>query len=439
MAKLNYLLAILILALILRVVSLNQSLWLDEATTALVARDYGFNEVFSWFIRADFHPPLYYILVKIFTGIIGNFSEIALRVPSIIFGLVNIVVVYKIGEFLKDKKTGLMAALLLAVAPLHIYYSQEARMYSLAAMLATLAFYFYLKKRFIFFSAVLALGLWADYMVIFIVPVFLFLPRNRIFTLLSLVFSLPMLLFLPSQLSIGAGVSPNWANLLGETNIKNTLLIPVKFIIGRISFDNNIFYFLIVALPAFLIAYLLLQSFMQDKKQRLLWYWLITPVIVGLVVGIFIPVVSYFRFLYVLPAMYILISLSKSKFIYILIVLNLAFSAIYLFNPKFHREDWRGLVSYVESASEGDTKVIFPANSQMEAYKYYAKKDNFSGPEGINKNLEKIWLIRYVYDIVDPEDKARVKVEELGFKKQSEMDFTGVVLFKYEKPSSKSL
>ena len=79
---------VLFFGLIFRLISLNQSLWLDEATTALVAR-MPIADFFTKFMPADFHPPLYYIVVHFWVRLFGA-SEISLRIPSIIFGILTI-------------------------------------------------------------------------------------------------------------------------------------------------------------------------------------------------------------------------------------------------------------------------------------------------------------------------------------------------------------
>ena len=81
---------ILLVALVLRLVSLNQSLWLDEATSALVVR-MSVGDMFARFLPGDFHPPLYYLILKFWVSIFGN-SEISLRMPSVIFGVITILI-----------------------------------------------------------------------------------------------------------------------------------------------------------------------------------------------------------------------------------------------------------------------------------------------------------------------------------------------------------
>jgi uncharacterized membrane protein len=70
-----------------------------------------------------------------------------LRFHSAVFGIISILVIYSLGKLFFDKKAGVLGALLLAISPLHIYYSQELRMYSSLVLLILLSLYFL--KRFL--------------------------------------------------------------------------------------------------------------------------------------------------------------------------------------------------------------------------------------------------------------------------------------------------
>src|SRR3989338_11407589 len=88
-------------AFLIRLISLDQSLWLDEATTARVVRQYNFTEIISKFSPSDFHPPLYYLFMKIWTNVF-DYSEIALRLPSVVFSLLTGYLVLKIAKLLNS-------------------------------------------------------------------------------------------------------------------------------------------------------------------------------------------------------------------------------------------------------------------------------------------------------------------------------------------------
>ena len=130
--------AIILLGTTLRLYNLTyHSLWFDEAisvrwATSSLARIW---EV-SMTLVEDRLPPLYYLLLKFWLGLAGS-SEFSLRFPSVVAGVLLIPVVYAIGRRLFGRAVGLLAALLTALNPFLIWYSQEARMYALAVLLAT--------------------------------------------------------------------------------------------------------------------------------------------------------------------------------------------------------------------------------------------------------------------------------------------------------------
>src|SRR3990167_991541 len=150
----KYILLIVVLALILRVVVINQSLWLDEAIGALVVKNQGFWQILTEFPKHDNHPPLYYLVLKAWSEIFG-YTEVALRSLSVLFGVTSVYFVFKISKLFGAKQLPYLAALLLATSPLHIYYSKEARMYAMAALLASAAVFFFLRKNWIAFSILL--------------------------------------------------------------------------------------------------------------------------------------------------------------------------------------------------------------------------------------------------------------------------------------------
>lgn len=432
----DMIIVILFTALILRLILLNQSLWLDEATTALVAK-MSLSDLFTKFLPGDFHPPLYYLIINQWTKLFG-YSEVSLRFPSILFGVASVFIVYLIGKEFFDKKVGLIASLLLATSGLHIYYSQEARMYSLATFLVSLTVYFFLKQKWFWFSILMLLIGLTDYVSLFIAPVFLIVGYKQwkkvILSYLPLIIG--FLVWSPifiKQLVAGVSVQgTNWWNILGTATFKNFVLIPVKFVLGRISFDNKLIYALIIGVMLAIFSYLL---FKARGVNKTFWAWLILPIVIGVLVSIKIPTLSYFRFLFCLPALYILLAsgiekLGKYKNIalYILVVPNMLFTTYYVLTPRFHREDWRRAAN-----SLGANKIVFPANSQKEALIYYGKGDQIVSTDQLGKGDREIWLSRYVSEIFDPDDATRMKIENLGYNKVSEANFNGVVFWKYFK------
>lgn len=115
-------------------------LWFDESITALTQIDP--TQIFS---STLFNAPLYYSLLWVWLRLF-ELNELFIRLPSALAGIASIAVVYLLAKHWFDKTTGLLSALLLAVSPLHIYYAQEARHYSLVTLLYITATFLLVKK-----------------------------------------------------------------------------------------------------------------------------------------------------------------------------------------------------------------------------------------------------------------------------------------------------
>ena len=132
MRKHQILFIIMALALVIRLAVIQQSLWYDEGYTAMII---GLPVRDMWAaIVSDVHPPTWYLIELVFS-VLGT-SEVVLRLPSLLLGMLAIYLTWHIARHLSDL-TGLVAAGIMAVAPFAVYYSVEARVYSLL-MCATL-------------------------------------------------------------------------------------------------------------------------------------------------------------------------------------------------------------------------------------------------------------------------------------------------------------
>lgn len=125
------LLVILLTAALLRFYDLDRtSLWYDEAVSWSQSKG-TLSELLSS-VAADNYPPLHNVILWLTMPMIGD-GETALRLPSAALGVLAVWLVYLIGKHLAGREAGLLAAALLALSPLHIWYSTEARMYALLA------------------------------------------------------------------------------------------------------------------------------------------------------------------------------------------------------------------------------------------------------------------------------------------------------------------
>lgn len=452
---------ILTLALVFRTISLNQSFWLDEATSALVAR-MSVYDIFTKFLPGDFHPPLYYFVLRLWSQAVG-YSEVFLRIPSIIFGLGTIYLTFLIGKEVANKKVGLVASLFLATSGLHIYYSQEARMYSLQTLLVCASAYGFVKilKKgrigdFVFFALFLALSVSADYMSLFMLPVFfvggLIAKKRSLWWQKFLISHIPVLIFgifwssvFVTQILGGLSVqhtAPTWWAILGQTSIKNILLIPAKFIFGRIDLQNNFLYIVPIAIVMLTYGYLCTRTLpSKDGLLKIVWLWLTFPILFAVVLSFKLPILAYFRLLFVLPVFYIILSVGifnqkdfyRTIWLGMVLIVNLITSLNYLTNPKIHREDWKRAVNYIESQKNEKSTTLFVTDNNREAYIYYAPNAKISGPRELSVPYDQIWLMRYLQEVFDPNDEVRLRVESMGYKKLDEFNFRGISVWRYSK------
>ena len=139
----HLLVIILLLAAALRLYGLTaESLWLDEGYTARRAGE-PLPELVSEF-RHETQSGLYYVGLNLWCVIFGR-SEFALRLPSVIFGVAATWAMFLLARRLFAVTAGLYAALLMAVNPFALYYSQDARPYMLLLAASTFSLYFLLR------------------------------------------------------------------------------------------------------------------------------------------------------------------------------------------------------------------------------------------------------------------------------------------------------
>lgn len=465
---------ILILGLVLRLVNLNQSLWLDEAVQAVTAQQ-SFGYIFQE-LTGDFHPPLYHILIYRISRILG-FSEVALRFPSVLFGVATIYLVYLIAKEIFSPKIKLsifhyqfsipeMAALFLATAPLHIYYSQEARMYAMTTFFAALSMYCFLKmiknqrlaRVGYVFSTILLL--YSDYfgLLILLAQAVAILVKKKhsqlVICLIPLLSLIPWLPMVRVQLESGlqaTQVLPEWGRLVNLSFLKALPLTFIKFSLGRITIFNKKIYAIVAGLLFAIYGGVIFRG-LKRNRQLLILFWLFIPVVSAWLLSFFVPNYQPFRLLLVLPAFYLLLAHGAFRFpaivIYIIIVIilgvNLASTFVYYANPYFHREDWRGLVKYIEAQEKTGMAVLPSANSDWPWRYYSAGKVLLMGVTGIKQveqnnladlNLigEEVYYIRYLVPLFDPQEKITSWLSEKGFVKIKEMSFNQIPLWVYQK------
>ena len=448
---------ILSVATILRLINLDQSLWLDEATQAILSSNSIQSIIFGR--MGDFHPPLSYIIYH-YWMMFGS-SEVWLRSLSVIFGVATVWLIYKIVKKIYSENIALTASLLFAFAPYHIYYSQEIRMYSMATFFATLSILFLINlekriSRFGYIISTLAL-IYTFYLGFFLLLsqlAFVFLLKKNHLKLfveslgLILFLYIPWLPFFWIQLKNGVNANqylPGWGDLLSLSPISAIPLTFIKFSLGRISFDDKFLYGILALIIFIFFGFLIFQSIKKDPKIKLFVIWLTIPVILALSISFVIPLNQPFRLLFVLPAFYIILAVGiwqlgeKKKYVLIAALLPSLFGlAVYFTNPKFEREDWRGATYFLNSRKDANYKVLFVWPEPFPPYIWYGGKNGIglvkkfpASVVEINQSLDnlqnnQVYLFEYLQGLSDRQKNTQRALIKNGYKLLQVYNFNGV-------------
>lgn len=125
--------AIILLALGLRLAAIGEeSLWGDESHTLITAGKATLAEVIATSRREVNHPPLYFLLMHVWIGSFGD-GDVSVRLPSALAGVAAVGGMILLAGSLRPRRPwlALIAGVMAATSPFLIYYSQEARNYSL--------------------------------------------------------------------------------------------------------------------------------------------------------------------------------------------------------------------------------------------------------------------------------------------------------------------
>lgn len=432
-----------IVAFFLRFFNLTyNSLWLDEAATYEFAQ-LSFSELWETMTGGERNPPLFYYIEHILISIFGA-SEFVLRLIPALVGSLTIPVFYLIGREVIGRLGGIISAGILTFSSYHIFYSQDARAYTLVLFFFSIAILYYIYalndsklKHWILCGVFCSLSFWTHmYVVIAIVALFLHaviekrknilknigdLRQITIGVVAFIIPSLPLLivtltLFL-KQTSAGA---PTWG-LTGLSIITTT----VTQFSGYTSYLTVIFILLFIAGLIFLFV----------NKEKRYFGTLVSLSILFSFVGTFIfstmSSISPRHLIFIIPFYFITISatfclipktIDYHKVAVIVLILLCLINLPYLstYYTSYSKEDWKGVSGTLTSlTNDGDYVVPVPSYMSLPLDYYYNATADMTIEKGASSeeellNIENIredgTIVYYIvtWDImaVDPSGKA---------------------------------
>ena len=419
------------------------SLWVDEAWLANVSKE-PISVIVSKLLTTDAHLPVYYLIIK-FTRLIFGGSEAALRFPALLFGLSLVPTVYFFGKELFSKRVGLWAAFLAATSYFIIWFSHQARMYTLTALLSVLSSYFFARllknfnrKNFLFYVLFGVLGVYTHYwliLVLFSHFAFLVLSLRKIkirelypyFLAQIIIF----LFFLPWLLGYLLKATIRGSNAwIGKASVKHLFESFDYFTYGQF------WIFFIFGLTG--LVFLIIQKLKEKTKSEEIFglflvncfFWV--PLLTALLVSLFFPIYTPGRReIVVLPAFLVLAAylfsrISSRIFNFFAMVLFLAMIIFKILNVNHSTQSYRfsdkiAANAILNKMSERDS-VIFTDLARPTFEYYFDLEKEKSGLEPIKFSFPVFmqtnptrgdWLDKLEADEIKSKEEAVELIDEI--------------------------
>jgi mannosyltransferase len=369
--------AAVLLGGLLRFVTLDQqSFWLDEAYTVRFLSG-SLGDTLGILPEWESAPPVYYVLAWGWGQVLG-FGEIGLRSLSALAGTLTIPVAYAIGARLVSPATGVVAAGLTAVHPLLVWFSQEARAYSLVVLFASLSLLCFLhvldgggRRAWAWWAACSALAIATHYFAGFLVlaeAVLLAwrLPRDRRMAAAFGAVGLTVLALAPLAL---AQRSSGRAAYIGEGGLGSRLLqVPKQLLTGYASPLQA----LTTALVALGVAAALVRLARDRDARALLPVWMVAATL-GIPLVLVIGGQDYLNtrnVLVALPALLVAVAAglttiagrASSAAAAVLGAALLAVTLLVASDERFQRDDWREVAAALGPPSGTRAVVVSPGS-----------------------------------------------------------------------------
>ena len=415
-----------------------KNIWIDEAASWTEATSSISRMLNS--VAGDVHPPLYYLLLKGWIAIAGD-SAIAMRTPSVLSGVVIVLLSWFLAGRWLTPRFRVMTVLWLAVSPHLVFFAQEARMYApatAAVLAAALAYRRWLESGFtrrgalIAFTLSMIVALYLHYFTaLFLVALWIHLLlagarrgwRDWVLAHVAMILAyLPWLSVAADQVSRGQP----WRQAL------TVLDYPVQIFVlfGELAAGLHLRWTVIIAIAFLVIAVVIIRGWLgllsatvteRQEPDLFLVLTCAVPVIVSLIAMAFIGHMALSRYLaYLLPFMVVgvgrglmLAAARPAKALAMLGAASIA-SAVCLasyYRDPFRDFDVRPVVRAVAieaaAAPERDRGVVLlePAFIEM-CIKYYSRQPPvryrrippgtdiwLAIDEAMSRNDDPIWLV----------------------------------------------
>jgi uncharacterized membrane protein len=449
------------LAAVVFVISLKQSIWLDEGISIQISEG-SISHIIDIARSIDLHPPLYNLFLH-FSGIVFGEKIWIYRLWSGIFYALSAWVLYRYLVWKGVTLNKYLATLLFLTSPFAMYYGTDARSYMLVVLISLLQFVYFDKlcstqnvKYFTWYILSSLVGIYLFYPIIFsLVAHFFYIVffKRKLFKQFFYAWVAITVPYLPwIYLVIVRRIGEAPGHFLPIPWWQIPAVIFVGFSGGRTAITdvNHVHWYwpTVIVTLAYALQFLGLWFWYKSKDDReylsRLFFVVLVPVAICLIISMFrFPVFDPRYYTQLFPLFVILLIFSsyylsmkftsfKRLLIGVLLGVNVLFFGLYAFNPWFEREPWKRVVPLVEQELRPRDVVVFIGWDQPPpTYSVYQTKQekiistypddlvDMTDFSAIQKHLDaelkgadRVWFSNFLEWQKDPGHKIRAMIEK---------------------------
>jgi mannosyltransferase len=444
-----------------------KSIWLDEAFSIVIGQR-SLLDVLRMVVQTDTHPPLYYLLLKIW--LVFGSSAAQARSLSAIFSIAAIPLMYKVASALfNDRRAGLVAAAILTFSPFQIWYAQEARMYAMLTFFVLASAFFFIRALergelvyWVGYVLTTSLALYTDNGAIWYVAsisVFFLLAHRR--------FSDRLAGWLVSNLALGLTYIPWLPFFIHQTQqvTESFWLPPPSFqtVLGAFL-DFQSYNFPLIEISLLYLTTIFVWAFIVPRKswqQQLASFWLFLPLLVSLLLSLRQPIFLSRNLIaaslgYYLLITAILLKFKSTRLMLVLLIPLLGMNLVSIGRNAWvtQKEDWRDAARYVANAVKGkpDGLVVFlPGYAEIPFQYYFKDYHQFVYTQGypgdellLHPNPKEVqdldqlfeghpyvWLVMRDAESVDPNSKVKGWLDSHGYTRSLDYQSPSISILTY--------
>lgn len=421
----------MLLATALRLFGLgDSSLWIDEGYSL---RDAG--NPSAWMdVR-----PLYFIMLH-FWMYLGH-SAMWLRMLSVIFGIGSVALIYMIGQRLFNSRVGILAALLMAISPLHINHSQEIRMYSLTTFLVSAEVLFFIRyveksrvRDLLICLLFVGLAFMTHPLTVLMLLVFnafyLFMMRKHRAGLQSWVvcqgiIGLAAIPFVHKAVGALQEFGGAWVRGMAKPGLVDVMRATRDFSLWQIPLHHHDAVIMGDCYGLFVLGLAICGGVLAYRKApcqtALVSLWLAVIIVAMAIISNFMVNVWMVRYMiYASPALYLLIALALSMVksrgtlvLALVAVLIMPVSRLGVYYGAPHRPEWKPAISYVQQhLAAGDSIAVYRFGYKYVFDYYYTGTAPHVelGPQSLEERDSSDWSDRQMARMMSviPHGSARI-------------------------------